>query len=257
MTSVALALRGIAYIFHHTNEATASASGVASAQVASAEELEEIPASVMAQCRIIYTVCTQGFDVAGCKDGLQTLIRYYESLPSMDDTQLLYKRIMFDEGCHYHTPKCTASYGSYVGAGYEGNQPGTVADPVEICRRDVPVCTGVVAGASGLTTKGNCQKAIPGFLSWPTGETATCKNTLGWTNGFVNCNMQTSDTGLCADGGWTCSGYIRMTFCTNGNPVVWGPTDPATSGLAMNYPENNCCACGGSAQKVTAPHPVW
>merc|ERR1712107_299718 len=90
---------------------------------------------------------------------------------------------------------------------------------------------------------GTCQKVGVG-VGWPTGETTLCTNTPNWHN-LYDCTSQSSDPQLCTKQGWTCAGYIKMSFCRDGRPAHFDEGTP--SGPQLNWPERNCCACGKAA----------
>merc|ERR1719456_1917522 len=59
-----------------------------------------------------------------------------------------------------------------------------------------------------------------------------CTDTEGWTNNFNT----------------LCQGYVDQGWCMNGavaEDMLW------TSGQEYNYPELNCCACGGGTGGTT------
>jgi len=79
-----------------------------------------------------------------------------------------------------------------------------------------------------------------------------CQSTPGWTNGNVmaeNCRHEGygSDAGCTAEG-WTCEGYEHRGWCAKGR-VTHG--SEFAMGAAFNYPELNCCACGGGSVQTS------
>jgi hypothetical protein len=65
---------------------------------------------------------------------------------------------------------------------------------------------------------------------------ATCMDAQGWANGDNACLSNGYDGPGCSEGGLTCDAYeAHRAWCD----------DAAYSGEATNYPELNCCACGG------------
>merc|ERR1711988_992547 len=65
-------------------------------------------------------------------------------------------------------------------------------------------------------------------------------DTPNWHNGFHYCSSEVppeSGTKYCSSEGWTCAGYEWHGWCQHGE-IHYG------AGAQLNYPEDNCCACG-------------
>lgn len=76
-----------------------------------------------------------------------------------------------------------------------------------------------------------------------------CFDTLGWTNGYTDCGDEGNAGGrYCTSTGWTCAGYVARGWCANGAATRGSEF---AFGAAFNYPERNCCACGGQATYTT------
>lgn len=73
----------------------------------------------------------------------------------------------------------------------------------------------------------------------------TCKDTPSWTNGFYECATNGYKGKGCEPRGLNCQAYQENGWCTNGITIErykdWA------FGQHMNYPELNCCACGGGS----------
>eukprot|EP00928_Gymnodinium_smaydae_P045563 TRINITY_DN30363_c0_g1_i1.p1 TRINITY_DN30363_c0_g1~~TRINITY_DN30363_c0_g1_i1.p1 ORF type:complete len:549 (+),score=117.87 TRINITY_DN30363_c0_g1_i1:217-1647(+) len=71
-----------------------------------------------------------------------------------------------------------------------------------------------------------------------------CKDTEGWRNGFRGCHAEGyGHQHGCTSDGWTCWGYVYRGWCRDG----YRRTGGFAFGRWMNYPERNCCQCGGGA----------
>lgn len=200
-----------------------------------------IPKSIIDQCWRAWGSCSgaENFESTSgpCKSNLQAILSYSPGAFG-GSTQTFFDRLKIDEGCDLVHFRCSASFGSYIGAGTCCGQADTVTQEVQICPMNAPVCTGYVKGVS----YGSCQH-VSADTPWPTGETLGCSNTPLWTNGYAQCSVQEPTRDLCQPGGWTCAGYLKNQFCDAGTPAPWSST-PA-GGPSMNYPEKNCCGCGG------------
>lgn len=65
-----------------------------------------------------------------------------------------------------------------------------------------------------------------------------CTDTKGWDNGLEDC-----DGPYCIAGqGHTCAAYFNEMWCKAGMVRT-----PALAGEAFDFPEDNCCACGGGS----------
>jgi len=73
-----------------------------------------------------------------------------------------------------------------------------------------------------------------------------------WTNGFATCNDETKDPFMCQPAGWTCAGYEFRGWC-RGGAVTRGSS--FATGSKFNYPEKNCCVCGGGAEQSEVSDP--
>eukprot|EP00928_Gymnodinium_smaydae_P023161 TRINITY_DN19221_c0_g1_i3.p1 TRINITY_DN19221_c0_g1~~TRINITY_DN19221_c0_g1_i3.p1 ORF type:complete len:324 (+),score=45.08 TRINITY_DN19221_c0_g1_i3:110-1081(+) len=232
-----------------------------------------IPYSVKHQCTGAYDHCKAVGLVPSCKAMLRAVITYQKPIPSEEDIYTFWKYIDYNDGCVYRNPRCTASYGSFVGAGNCCKQPGTVELQEAICPQWSPVCVGYEHGKH----RGVCVEANK-TVGWDDGNTLKCQNTPNWNNryGFSKCFPgSTTDQRLCAPGvagtgdvgGWTCAGYVKNSWCTGGHVVHWnGPKQPG--GYEMNFPERHCCACGGGTKTqavgavarpvaLTSPASAW
>lgn len=202
-----------------------------------------LPESVKKQCEVAWSHCSSAESFTGtngeCRRELAALLAYSPKT-FKNSVQQLFENMQIDNGCDILHPRCIASFGSYVGGGACCGQSGQVTELAEICPYQIPVCEGYVLGKE----PGRCKK-VSAEKPWSSGETLECKNTPGWTNGYVHCSSQTDDTHLCQPGGWTCAGYLKNQFCAGGLPAHWSST-PA-DGPRMNYPEKNCCGCGKSS----------
>jgi hypothetical protein len=84
----------------------------------------------------------------------------------------------------------------------------------------------------------------------PTSEgslSENCTDTADWNNGYWRC--WSSEGKRYADGctpqGWTCEGYSIQGWCRNGEQVPQWESGVYAFGPTLNYPERNCCECGG------------
>merc|ERR1719281_2287895 len=79
----------------------------------------------------------------------------------------------------------------------------------------------------------------------PALHSSGCEDAPGWTNGF-DCSTEkfSQNATLCRKSGFTCAAYVALGWCKES----WA------LGPSMNYPEMNCCACGGgtSVMQLTA-----
>eukprot|EP00928_Gymnodinium_smaydae_P099476 TRINITY_DN9506_c0_g1_i1.p2 TRINITY_DN9506_c0_g1~~TRINITY_DN9506_c0_g1_i1.p2 ORF type:complete len:174 (-),score=31.66 TRINITY_DN9506_c0_g1_i1:72-593(-) len=74
-----------------------------------------------------------------------------------------------------------------------------------------------------------------------------------WTNGFLGCAAEGFGTQHgCTPQGWTCEGYEIRGWCKDGQKT----TGSFAFGKDMNYPERNCCACGGGTVGTCRPWTV-
>eukprot|EP00401_Gymnodinium_catenatum_P018359 CAMPEP_0117520586 /NCGR_PEP_ID=MMETSP0784-20121206/33242_1 /TAXON_ID=39447 /ORGANISM="" /LENGTH=284 /DNA_ID=CAMNT_0005316579 /DNA_START=16 /DNA_END=870 /DNA_ORIENTATION=- len=244
-----MAIAGGAFAWHRQH--SSGAAGMPAVAVMEETQLFSIhvPASIRKDCDKTYSHClaTSPSGIVNCPStccsGLKNLLRLKITIPTAHDAQLAFDRLHMDGGCTFDvTQKCTTDFGGYIGAQVSGTQVAIVGKEAEVCPHDRPKCVGFVAGVGGVGgTLGTCTKASA-TVPWPTGETATCQNQPGWHNNYAKCFEEETDPNLCTAQGWTCAGYIMNKFCRNGAPAVFEHGTP--SGPNMNYPEQNCCACG-------------
>merc|ERR1711879_104773 len=72
-----------------------------------------------------------------------------------------------------------------------------------------------------------------------------CQDTRDWRNGYKYCGGDGHDSyDGCFASGWSCAGYVKQAWCANGRPA---PGSEFAFGQYLNYPEQNCCACGGGS----------
>merc|ERR1719356_1788511 len=85
------------------------------------------------------------------------------------------------------------------------------------------------------------SNASSNWLALDAFNAEACEDVAGWHNGYSGCKNQVPPLTWfwCTNEGWTCAGYVHMDFCPSGKPHSWA------SGSNFNYPEKNCCACGG------------
>lgn len=88
-----------------------------------------------------------------------------------------------------------------------------------------------------------------------------CTDTPNWANGWSECAFDKTygkNNSLCAltpgaawpsTRGWTCKQYEYMGWCKNGQPL-----GTFAMGSTLQFPEQNCCACGGG--NVTSKYKV-
>jgi len=74
-----------------------------------------------------------------------------------------------------------------------------------------------------------------------------CSDTPNWANWWSKCKNE--DMGwnpeYCQSSGWTCAGYVAKGWCKNNQCLPPSQTTGVWAcGQTLNYPENNCCACG-------------
>lgn len=74
-----------------------------------------------------------------------------------------------------------------------------------------------------------------------------CQSTLGWNNGFSGCwwHEGRREADGCTPLGWTCEGYRLQGWCYNGQQIPQSVSGVYAFGPTLNYPEKNCCVCGG------------
>lgn len=63
-----------------------------------------------------------------------------------------------------------------------------------------------------------------------------CVDTPGWDNGMADCDGE----GCAPGSGYTCAAYFRNEWCKAGMVK-----SPEFAGEEFDFPEENCCACGG------------
>lgn len=70
---------------------------------------------------------------------------------------------------------------------------------------------------------------------------SACTDAEDWTNSWAGCAIEAGgeDPHNCKPTGWTCLAYSRNGWCSNGT------ASPSFLGMHFNYPEKNCCECGG------------
>lgn len=74
-----------------------------------------------------------------------------------------------------------------------------------------------------------------------------CIDTPGWSNGAKQC-FENGGNSIedCIETGWTCKGYEKL-WCWGGGPKA---NKSFALGLAFNFPEKHCCACGKSLGSI-------
>merc|ERR1712232_843540 len=88
------------------------------------------------------------------------------------------------------------------------------------------------------------------------GAVMGCVDTYDWDNGYSDCRKQTNDPAFCSavgapTGGWTCAEYAAKFWCLDNQCL--GPEKTGgvyACGAKLNYPERNCCVCGGGSQQL-------
>lgn len=71
-----------------------------------------------------------------------------------------------------------------------------------------------------------------------------CVDTPEWANGYYKCESDGYKGVGCGPRGFTCDAYAANGLCLGGKPAKgkgW------SLGEGMNYPELNCCVCGGGS----------
>lgn len=148
-------------------------------------------------------------------------------------------------GMCYDTPEWTNGYSGCSGSGFTGRD----------CAPGGYTC-------AGYETRGWCKggQVLPG-QEWTVGsdynhpEThccncgggttpvpSNCGDTVGWTNGYEDCQKNDWGEEYCKAGGWTCEAYAAKGWCRDG---VVAPGQEWSVGSDYNHPEVNCCVCGG------------
>mmetsp|Transcript_80867 Transcript_80867/g.142640 ORF Transcript_80867/g.142640 Transcript_80867/m.142640 type:complete len:316 (-) Transcript_80867:246-1193(-) len=79
-------------------------------------------------------------------------------------------------------------------------------------------------------------------------DASQCIDTQNWANGYYKCN-ENGYTGIgCVANGFNCEAYASNALCVAGKPV---PGKDWAFGESLNYPELNCCACGGGSGSLS------
>eukprot|EP00401_Gymnodinium_catenatum_P029056 CAMPEP_0117551064 /NCGR_PEP_ID=MMETSP0784-20121206/48999_1 /TAXON_ID=39447 /ORGANISM="" /LENGTH=442 /DNA_ID=CAMNT_0005348093 /DNA_START=1 /DNA_END=1329 /DNA_ORIENTATION=- len=161
--------------------------------------------------------------------------------------------------------------GKYVATTMHGGRaqykgPGSAVlryERVEDGENDAPCARGMLRAAGwciwavgdyryGLATTALAQKLYKlGETPWQrhsggeTPITVTCDSCVDvpyWTNG-IDCEADgAGEEQGCEAEGWTCKAYALQSWCSDGRPAHGMDSK---FGEAFNYPERNCCVCGG------------
>lgn len=71
---------------------------------------------------------------------------------------------------------------------------------------------------------------------------ATCYDTPNWASGIDCASSGATAADGCLAEGWNCTAYKSKGWCSGGQAVSG---HESMVGVDNNYPENNCCECGG------------
>eukprot|EP00928_Gymnodinium_smaydae_P018391 TRINITY_DN17000_c0_g1_i1.p1 TRINITY_DN17000_c0_g1~~TRINITY_DN17000_c0_g1_i1.p1 ORF type:complete len:415 (+),score=90.37 TRINITY_DN17000_c0_g1_i1:158-1402(+) len=97
-----------------------------------------------------------------------------------------------------------------------------------------------ISGVTGWQVNGT-----NGTMSAPSGVNVSCTTCLdapNWASGADCASGGATETQGCVAEGWTCEAYSSKGWCVDGKPAQ-GMT--LKFGDGNNFPEKNCCACGG------------
>lgn len=75
-----------------------------------------------------------------------------------------------------------------------------------------------------------------------------CADTPQWANGYYQCETDGYKGVGCGPRGFTCAAYAANRWCLDGKPVP--SKERWILGEGLNYPEMNCCVCGGGSRSV-------